>query len=83
MPWPCDWPPQDRVAELQSFCVGALGPQLFDLIYGQLRRRVSGGPASDEHVFRQELQARLGPSRMQCVQLIDQLIFYEDSIRRA
>uniref|UniRef100_A0A7R9Z4D4 non-specific serine/threonine protein kinase n=1 Tax=Chlamydomonas euryale TaxID=1486919 RepID=A0A7R9Z4D4_9CHLO len=74
---------QDRVVALRAYCTNALGPQLFDLIYGQLRRRVSGGPASDEHVFRQELQARLGPSRMQCVQLIDQLIFFEDTtIRR-
>ncbi|KAG1672034.1 hypothetical protein FOA52_008910 [Chlamydomonas sp. UWO 241] len=69
----------DRASAMRGYCVNALGQQIFDLIYGQLRRRVGGGPASDEHVFRQELQARLGPSRMQHVQLIDQLIYFEDA----
>ena len=79
----------ERAHALRVYCASALGPQLFDLIYGVLRRRVAvaaaagGGAAAagggEEAAFRQDLQARLGPGRMQYVALIDQLIYCEDS----
>jgi hypothetical protein len=68
---------QDRAQALRSYCQSALGPPLFDLIYSALRKRVGGVVGGDEQVFRQELQARLGASRMQYVYLIDQLIYLE------
>ncbi len=71
----------DRATALRSYCSSALGQPLFELIYSALRRRVVGG--GDEQVFRQELQNRLGPSRMQYVHLIDQLIYFEDCYSRS
>jgi hypothetical protein len=35
---------------------------------------------SEDVGFKQELQNRLGPSRMQYVHLIDSLIYYEDAV---
>lgn len=86
----------ERAHALRMYCASALGPQLFDLIYGVLRRRIAtaaataaamgagaaaaaAGGGGEEATFRQDLQARLGPGRMQYVQLIDQLIYFEDS----
>lgn len=73
----------DRAAALRSYCVAALGQPLFELIYAALRRRVGGVVPVDDAVFRKELQNRLGPSRMQYIGLIDQLIFFEVEIAGA
>ncbi|KAJ9525218.1 hypothetical protein QJQ45_020750, partial [Haematococcus lacustris] len=66
-----------RAEALREVCHSALGPQLFDLLYGVMRSRLSQ-QMGDEAVFRQELLARLGPQRMHYLQLIDQLLYYED-----
>lgn len=39
----------------------------------------AGSSAYDDAFFRRELTTRLGPSRMQFVQVIDQLIYYDDN----
>jgi len=66
--------------------VQQLGEPLFQLIYGNLsgrgRHAPPGGRAAayDDAFFRRELMTRLGPSRMQYVQLIDQILYHEESM---
>ena len=64
---------------LRGYCITNLGQPLFELIYNAMRKRLSGAQASgDDGYFRQELMSRLGPTRMQYVHLIDQLLYFED-----
>ena len=55
------------------------GQPLYELIYGYVRKRMAQG-IYDDPAFRSELMQRLGADRMQYVQLIDQIIFIEDSL---
>ncbi len=58
---------------------------MFDTIYTYLRRRMHAGLGpgmQDDSTFKMELAARLGPSHMAYVQLIDQLLYFEDLTER-
>lgn len=70
----------DRAAALRQICGANLGQPLYELIYGYVRKRMAQG-IYDDPAFRSELLQRLGADRMQYVQLIDQIIFIEDSIQ--
>lgn len=70
----------EKAEALRALCAAQCGEQLFKLIYNTLsaRSHSTGSAAYDDAYFRKELMNRLGPSRMQFVQLIAQLIYYDD-----
>ena len=73
---------QERIYALKELCKKGLGPTLFEKIYVYMKEksRLPDRNRQDDMAFRSELSERLGEVRMQYVDLIDQLLFCEESI---